>query len=154
MANLSTVTLRSALCASRQCGICGQRLLSGRVIAAAAPTRTTAAPSRATSLSRPHLPLTSRTFVSATQPRLERVKGGQPDEGERKIIDILTKRFAPKKIQVADISGGCGSFYAITLVSKEFNGLTTIKQHRLVNSELKDVIAGIHGLQLRTRGEE
>ncbi|KAE8260326.1 hypothetical protein A4X13_0g422 [Tilletia indica] len=97
--------------------------------------------------------LPARTFVSSHS-RLERAKGGQPDEGERKIIELLKTRFNPKQIQVADISGGCGSFYAITLTSKEFNGLSTIKQHRLVNQELKDIIADIHGLQLRTRGEE
>ncbi|KAK0530783.1 hypothetical protein OC834_003182 [Tilletia horrida] len=101
----------------------------------------------------PPPPLAARTFVSSAA-RLERVKTGQPSEGERQIIDILTQRFKPKQIQVADISGGCGSFYAITLSSKDFNGLSTIKQHRLVNQELKDVISGIHGLQLRTQGEE
>ncbi|CAD6958369.1 unnamed protein product [Tilletia controversa] len=91
--------------------------------------------------------ISARTFVSSHS-RLERVKGGQPDEGERKIIDLLKARFDPKLIQVADISGGCGSFYAITLTSKAFNGLSTIKQHRLVNHELKEVIADIHGLQV------
>ncbi len=46
------------------------------------------------------------------------------------------------------MTGGCGSFYAIQLSSKEFKGLSTVKAHRLVNQELKDVIKDIHGLQV------
>ncbi len=48
-------------------------------------------------------------------------------------------------------TGGCGSFYAIQLSSKEFKGMSTVKAHRLVNQELKDVIKDIHGLQVRSR---
>ena len=49
------------------------------------------------------------------------------------------------------MSGGCGSFYAITIASEAFKGLPTIKQHRLVNEVLKEDIEGIHGLQVRIR---
>jgi stress-induced morphogen len=45
-------------------------------------------------------------------------------------------------------SGGCGSFYAILISSPKFNGLSTIKQHKLVNACLKEDIQGIHGLQV------
>ena len=48
-----------------------------------------------------------------------------------------------------DGAGGCGSFYAIQLSSKQFKGLSTVKAHRLVNQELGDVIKNIHGLQVR-----
>lgn len=47
-----------------------------------------------------------------------------------------------------DFVGGCGSFYAIQLSSKEFKGMSTVKAHRMVNGELKDVIKDIHGLQV------
>ncbi|ORY28286.1 bola protein, partial [Naematelia encephala] len=70
------------------------------------------------------------------------------DEGERKIHDKLLARFHGKRLEVQDISGGCGSFYAILVSSREFNGLTTIKQHKLVNECLKEDIQGIHGLQV------
>jgi acid stress-induced BolA-like protein IbaG/YrbA len=44
--------------------------------------------------------------------------------------------------------GGCGSFYAILVSSPAFKGLSTIKQHKLVNEVLKEDIKGIHGLQV------
>ncbi|TKY86927.1 hypothetical protein EX895_004215 [Sporisorium graminicola] len=74
--------------------------------------------------------------------------------GEQKIRDILTAKFNPSVLKVQDVSGGCGSFYAIQLSSKEFKGLSTVKAHRLVNEQLKDVIKDIHGLQLRTVAED
>lgn len=45
-------------------------------------------------------------------------------------------------------TGGCGSFYSIIISSPKFNGLSTIKQHKLVNQCLKEDIEGIHGLQV------
>jgi stress-induced morphogen len=53
--------------------------------------------------------------------------------------------------QVQDISGGCGSMYAIEIESPKFQGLTVIKQHKLVNQVLKEEIAQWHGVQLRTK---
>jgi stress-induced morphogen len=53
--------------------------------------------------------------------------------------------------QVQDISGGCGSMYAIQIESPKFKGLTVIKQHKLVNQVLKEEIAKWHGVQLRTK---
>lgn len=90
------------------------------------------------------------------------------DEGERNIHEKLSKRFDTSKVQVQDVSGaqhytirmlslmhfelagGCGTFYAITIASKAFAGIPTVKQHRLVNETLKSEISGIHGLQVRT----
>ena len=72
----------------------------------------------------------------------------QMTSGEEEIYKLLMERFAPQEIQVQDVSGGCGSFYAIAIASKEFKGLKTVKQHMLVNQCLKDVISGIHGLQV------
>lgn len=37
--------------------------------------------------------------------------------------------------------GGCGSFYAIQVVDKAFEGLNKVKQHQLINSILKDEVA-------------
>lgn len=42
--------------------------------------------------------------------------------------------------------------YALEIVSPRFNGLSVMKQHRLVNAVLKEEIGGWHGVQLRTRG--
>jgi len=47
-------------------------------------------------------------------------------------------------------SGGCGSFYAIHVSSTQFKGLSTIKQHKLVNRCLEKEVKEIHGLQVRS----
>ncbi|ETW84476.1 hypothetical protein HETIRDRAFT_17930, partial [Heterobasidion irregulare TC 32-1] len=70
------------------------------------------------------------------------------DSGEQVIYHKLTERFKPSELLVQDVSGGCGSFYAITIASQAFKGLSIVKQHRLVNDALKKEIEGIHGLQV------
>jgi stress-induced morphogen len=84
-------------------------------------------------------------------------------EGEETIVQKLTKRFSPSQLKVQDVSGackfssttrfsrntgGCGTFYAITIASNAFKGLPTVKQHKLVTETLKSEIEGIHGLQV------
>ncbi|KZV71441.1 bola-like protein [Peniophora sp. CONT] len=76
------------------------------------------------------------------------------DEGEKNIFSKLAERFQPTALNVQDVSGGCGSFYAIAITSDAFKGLSTIKQHRLVNDALKKEIEGIHGLQLKTQSPQ
>lgn len=46
------------------------------------------------------------------------------------------------------VLGGCGTFFAITIASKEFKGIPIVNQHRLVNETLEKEIKGIHGLQV------
>ncbi len=41
--------------------------------------------------------------------------------------------------------------YAIDVVSARFQGLSMIKQHRLVNQVLGEEIKGWHGVQLKTK---
>ncbi|GAA6051757.1 hypothetical protein JCM3770_002717 [Rhodotorula araucariae] len=87
-----------------------------------------------------------RTFASS----LPRRTDGLTD-GEKLLKDRLQQSLAGAKVQVQDVSGGCGSFYAISVEHESFKGLSTIKQHRLVNELLKDEIKGMHGLQLKTK---
>lgn len=47
-------------------------------------------------------------------------------------------------------SGGCGSAFRVTVESNAFQGLTTIKQHRLVQAALKDEVANMHSIQVFT----
>ncbi|ORX48844.1 bola-like protein [Hesseltinella vesiculosa] len=70
--------------------------------------------------------------------------------GELNIYNKLSNEFKPIQLRVADVSGGCGSMYAIEIVSKAFEGKSMVKQHRLVNDLLKQEIKDMHGLQLRT----
>jgi len=69
---------------------------------------------------------------------------------ESTIYSKLQSKFSPSQLLVQDVSGGCGDFYAITISSDAFKGLSTLKQHRMVQEELKEEIGSIHGLQLKT----
>jgi stress-induced morphogen len=101
----------------------------------------------------------SRNAPASSQPELL--------EGEQLITQKLVEKFAPSQLQVQDVSGmphrsapikspsnieyitgGCGSFYSITIASETFKGLPIVKQHKLVTETLKKEIAGIHGLQV------
>ncbi|KAI5959119.1 hypothetical protein CANMA_004137 [Candida margitis] len=75
----------------------------------------------------------------------------QMGEYESKIYKKLQDEFDPVNLQVQDVSGGCGSMFAILVESPKFKGLPMIKQHRLVNDILKDEIKKWHGLQLKTK---
>lgn len=70
---------------------------------------------------------------------------------ETLIQEKLVKALKPERLQVMDISGGCGSMFAIDVTSAKFKGLSIVKQHKLVNEILKDDIQKWHGLQLRTK---
>eukprot|EP01128_Nolandella_sp_AFSM9_P007068 TRINITY_DN3777_c0_g1_i1.p2 TRINITY_DN3777_c0_g1~~TRINITY_DN3777_c0_g1_i1.p2 ORF type:complete len:140 (+),score=39.54 TRINITY_DN3777_c0_g1_i1:54-422(+) len=53
-------------------------------------------------------------------------------------------------IAVRDDSGN-GSFFSINIQSKEFNDLTMLKQHQMVNALLAETIKNVHGLRLNTK---
>lgn len=73
------------------------------------------------------------------------------DSAESTIWDRLAAEFAPAELEVRDISGGCGSMYGIEIASDKFRGANTLKQQRMVNAVLKDLMTGWHGVQLKTR---
>ncbi|PHH82308.1 hypothetical protein CDD82_6416 [Ophiocordyceps australis] len=58
--------------------------------------------------------------------------------------EAITQRLEAVHIQVTDMSGGCGQAFSTLIVSPQFQGLGTLKRHRLVNAALKDEIAAIH----------
>eukprot|EP00200_Dunaliella_tertiolecta_P007980 CAMPEP_0202378256 /NCGR_PEP_ID=MMETSP1127-20130417/17472_1 /ASSEMBLY_ACC=CAM_ASM_000462 /TAXON_ID=3047 /ORGANISM="Dunaliella tertiolecta, Strain CCMP1320" /LENGTH=122 /DNA_ID=CAMNT_0048976519 /DNA_START=83 /DNA_END=451 /DNA_ORIENTATION=+ len=59
-----------------------------------------------------------------------------------------------KRIEVEDVSGGCGAMYRIEVEASDFKGLPIVKQHQAVAAILKDDIAKWHGMQLTTRASE
>lgn len=73
-------------------------------------------------------------------------------EGETKLINMLRERFPKaKQVDVIDISGGCGSMYAVYVETSEFKNMRTVKQHQLVNEVLKKEIKNnMHGLRIQT----
>ena len=72
-------------------------------------------------------------------------------DGEERICTILKDTFPnATRIQVEDISGGCGDMYQIHVESTDFNGKRTIQQHKLVTNALKEEVPKMHGLRIFT----
>lgn len=94
------------------------------------------------------LSITRRLFPAARH--LRSLTTAALSEGEQNIYSKLSQKFSPSQLQVQDVSGGCGTFYAITIASRSFKGLPIVKQHKLVTETLKQEIEGIHGLQIKT----
>ena len=71
------------------------------------------------------------------------------------MYNTLAEELEPSELEVQDISGGCGSMYGIEVVSEKFRGLNMLKQQRMVNAALKELMdrEGWHGVQIRTRVE-
>lgn len=73
---------------------------------------------------------------------------------EKVLFKKLLKEYNPAALSVQDISGGCGSMYAIHVTSTKFNDLSIIKQHQMVNDFLKHDLAKWHGMQLVTKNDK
>ncbi|KAK4094248.1 hypothetical protein Purlil1_1739 [Purpureocillium lilacinum] len=56
----------------------------------------------------------------------------------------ITERLQAVHVEVTDMSGGCGQAFTTLIISPQFQGLTSLKRHRLVNAALKDEIAAVH----------
>ncbi|HBS25778.1 MAG TPA: BolA family transcriptional regulator [Gammaproteobacteria bacterium] len=76
---------------------------------------------------------------------------------EQQITDKLKDAFDPIHLEIENESDmhsgppGRESHFKVTLVSKKFDDLMLIKQHRMVNETLKTELSGvIHALALHT----
>ncbi|KAG5988263.1 hypothetical protein E4U54_004714 [Claviceps lovelessii] len=70
---------------------------------------------------------------------------------EESIAERLRRELRPTELLVRDVSGGCGSMYAIDIASPAFRGISMLKQQRMVNAALGELMREWHGLQLNTR---
>lgn len=94
-------------------------------------------------------------MLSTTRTRFSAVAAaGEGTEAEREITALLQEKLSPTSLLVQDVSGGCGSMYSIDIASPQFKGLSILKQQRLVNAALGDLVKSWHGLQLRTSVDE
>lgn len=93
---------------------------------------------------------TPRAFSTTRFFRSDAPDAPQGTEAEQAIAALLTDKLSPSSLLVQDISGGCGSMYAIDISSAAFKGLSILKQQRMVNAALGDVMKTWHGVQLRT----
>ncbi|CCF37554.1 BolA-like protein [Colletotrichum higginsianum] len=105
---------------------------------------------------RPSLHITqtapTRSYSAETSPSTPSIeKPDHLDAAESTIWDKLVAEFAPSELVVQDVSGGCGSMYAIDITSTKFKGANMLKQQRMVNAVLGDMLKQWHGVQLRTK---
>jgi stress-induced morphogen len=70
--------------------------------------------------------------------------------GEKTIHEKLANILEASQLDVVDISGGCGSMYAVEITSPKFKGLSLLKQHRMVSDVLQEEIKSMHGIQIKT----
>ncbi|QPH02821.1 hypothetical protein C2857_007038 [Epichloe festucae Fl1] len=104
----------------------------------------------------PRRPAPVQTTQRAAHPRFYSQTPEEPSmsTAEQSIADLLRRKLRPTELLVRDVSGGCGSMYAIDIASPAFKGATMLKQQRMVNAALGDVMKGWHGVQLNTRVSE
>ena len=76
----------------------------------------------------------------------KRLLGPYESSLERMLLDRLSASSA----RVTDESGGCGSSYHVKVVSKTFDNLSKLKQHRMVQDVLKDDIKKWHAIRIDT----
>lgn len=100
-------------------------------------------------------PIRSTTRAFTTSLRLQDAEiPPYLDDREKSIFTKLQSHFSPTKLEVQDVSGGCGSMYAVEIASEKFKGLPLLKQHRLVKDALGEDVKKWHGFQLRTKVPE
>ncbi|KAJ4122128.1 hypothetical protein NW765_004956 [Fusarium oxysporum] len=63
---------------------------------------------------------------------------------DESLREAIKQRLEATHVEVTDMSGGCGQAFNSVIVSPQFQGLNSLKRHRLVNAALKDEIAIIH----------
>jgi stress-induced morphogen len=57
-------------------------------------------------------------------------------------------------VQAEDESGGCGAMFNLIVVSEVFKGKPLLVQQRMVNTALKEEIAQIHAITVKTKTPE
>eukprot|EP00192_Tetraselmis_astigmatica_P016915 CAMPEP_0117666036 /NCGR_PEP_ID=MMETSP0804-20121206/10145_1 /TAXON_ID=1074897 /ORGANISM="Tetraselmis astigmatica, Strain CCMP880" /LENGTH=100 /DNA_ID=CAMNT_0005473521 /DNA_START=126 /DNA_END=425 /DNA_ORIENTATION=- len=67
-----------------------------------------------------------------------------PTAAEKELEEKLLSSLASAKVEVRDMSGGCGTMYKIDVESESFKGMGTVKQHQLVTKILKEDIPQWH----------
>lgn len=63
---------------------------------------------------------------------------------------IILERLDAQQVFVEDMSGGCGSAFAVIIVSEVFESKNKLMRSRLVNNALKQEIASIHAFTQKT----
>ena len=69
---------------------------------------------------------------------------------KEEVIKLISNKIPKSKVLVENLKGN--DHLQVTVVSSEFNGLSLVKQHKLVYSALREKLASeaIHALALKT----
>ena len=69
---------------------------------------------------------------------------------KNEVIHLIKQKIANSEVLVENLKGN--DHLQVTVISSEFNGLSLVKQHKLVYSALKEELASeaIHALALKT----
>ncbi|KAK2384796.1 protein BOLA1, chloroplastic [Trifolium repens] len=68
---------------------------------------------------------------------------------KEQVESSLNSKLNPSHLEVTDISGGCGSSFAIEIVSEQFEGKRLLERHRMVNAALEEEMKEIHALSVK-----
>ncbi len=68
-----------------------------------------------------------------------------------KMIAALQRSLGASKVEVTDVSGGCGAFFKVLVVAPVFNDIPIVKAHRLVLEALEKDVGKMHGITIETR---
>jgi BolA protein len=63
---------------------------------------------------------------------------------------LIKEKLAAETVLVEDFSGGCGAKFDLVVVAKDFEGKSLLDRQRAVNDALKDVMAKIHAVTMKT----
>ncbi|OBT83997.1 hypothetical protein VE02_08021 [Pseudogymnoascus sp. 03VT05] len=122
---------------------------TSRAITTSPRTVLRAAPRRLPLAYRPYSS-TPTSAAAPAQPAEDALSHLSP--AEHRIHSTLSTGLTPSSLHVQDISGGCGSMFAIEVASSAFSGVGMLAQQRMVNKLLKEQMEeeGWHGVQIKT----
>ncbi|KFZ01028.1 hypothetical protein V501_10277 [Pseudogymnoascus sp. VKM F-4519 (FW-2642)] len=122
---------------------------TSRSIATSPRTALRAAPRRLPLAYRPYSS-TPTSAAAPAQPAEDALSHLSP--AEQRIHSTLSVGLSPSSLHVQDVSGGCGSMFAIEIASSAFSGVGMLAQQRMVNKLLKEQMEeeGWHGVQIKT----
>ena len=61
---------------------------------------------------------------------------------------------APPRVEVIDVSGGCGEFFRLVVRADALKGLSRVQAHRLVLDAIEADVGKIHGLTIDARAPD
>eukprot|EP01097_Dermamoeba_algensis_P006319 TRINITY_DN3954_c0_g3_i1.p1 TRINITY_DN3954_c0_g3~~TRINITY_DN3954_c0_g3_i1.p1 ORF type:complete len:139 (+),score=24.07 TRINITY_DN3954_c0_g3_i1:105-521(+) len=69
---------------------------------------------------------------------------------EEEVRVALQEKLSPTNLEIEDVSGGCGTFFSISIASEKFRGKSLVEQHKLVKSALSQILKEMHGITIKT----